>query len=242
MKQNKLLFTIAFIIAFFAINFAQTPTEKRIIEVTGSAETLVTPNEFTFKITLLERIENKQKITIEMQETKLKNELANLGVDVAKDLTIYDLNSFYVYQKKLKDTLASKDYQLKIKDLAKIEKLQEIADKLNVSRLDLIESTHSELTSYRKETKMEAVKAAKAKAQYMLEAIGENVGKPVFIQEVDESSPRQFSSPNGLISNVSNSVIGLTTGIFGSAQNSDGTLSFSKLKLRYVVLARFEIQ
>jgi uncharacterized protein len=241
MKANKLLFTIAVIIALSTINFAQTPTEKRIIEVTGSAETLITPNEFTFKITLLERIENKQKITIEMQETKLKNELANLGVDVQKDLSIFDLNSFYVYQKKLKDTLASKDYQLKIKDLAKIEKLQEIADKLNISRLDLIESTHSELTSYRKETKMEAVKAAKAKAEYMLGGIGEKVGKPVYIQEGSEPE----------ISGVPRSIIGLTTGIFGTAnissliggsQDSDGMLSFSKIKLRSSVLARFEIQ
>jgi uncharacterized protein len=219
--------------------YAQTTAEPRVIEVTGSAETLITPNEFTFKITLLERIENKQKITIEMQETKLKNELSNLGVDVAKDLTIYDLNSFYVYQKKLKDTLASKDYQLKIKDLAKIEKLQEIADKLNVSRLDLIESTHSELAAFRKETKMEAVKAAKAKAEYMLGAIGEKVGKVVYVQEIGEEPLR---------------VIGLSTGIFGNSNNSsntlsiDGqdssvsTLSFSKIKLRYVVLARFEIQ
>jgi uncharacterized protein len=241
MKPNKLLFTIAIIIALSTINFAQTPSEKRIIEVTGSAETLITPNEFTFKITLLERIENKQKITIETQETKLKNELANLGVDVAKDLSIYDLNSFYVYQKKLKDTLGTKDYQLKIKDLAKIERLQEIADKLNVSRLDLIESTHSELTNYRKETKMEAVKAAKAKAEYMLAAIGEKVGKVQYIEEIDNESRSQY---NG---------IGLTTGIFGTAnissntmsvggQDSSPTLSFSKIKLRYVILARFEIQ
>jgi uncharacterized protein len=235
MKTNKLLTATIFIIALCTINFAQTPPEKRIIEVTGSAETLITPNEFTFKITLLERIENKQKITIEMQETKLKNELANLGVDVAKDLTIYDLNSFYVYQKKLKDTLASKDYQLKIKDLAKIEKLQEIADKLNVSRLDLIESTHSELTSYRKETKMEAVKAAKAKSEYMLAAIGEKVGKPVFVQEIDEETPKSFGYVSSGVLNSSNT---MSVG----SQDSVPTLSFSKIKLRYVVLARFEIQ
>jgi hypothetical protein len=44
--ETKLLFTIAVIIALSIINFAQTPTEKRIIEVTGSAESLITPNEF----------------------------------------------------------------------------------------------------------------------------------------------------------------------------------------------------
>jgi uncharacterized protein len=88
---------------------------------------------------------------------------------------------------------------------------------------------------------MEAVKAAKAKAEYMLGAIGEKVGKVQYIEEIDNESRSQYSG------------IGLTTGIFGTAnigsntmsvggQDSSSNLSFSKIKLRYVVLARFEIQ
>jgi hypothetical protein len=46
MKTIKFLPAIALIIALCTINFAQTPTEKRITEVTGSAESLITPNEF----------------------------------------------------------------------------------------------------------------------------------------------------------------------------------------------------
>lgn len=234
-KATQISLSIMIALATVVIVCAQTTNEARVIEVTGSAETLITPNEFTFKITLLERIENKQKITIEIQETKLKNELANLGVDVQKDLSIYDLNSVYVYQKRLKDTLASKDYQLKIKDLAKIERLQEIADKLNVSRLDLIESTHSELTAFRKETKMEAVKAAKAKAEYMLGAIGEKVGKAVFIQEIPEGNERKQIP---VISNLFRRKEVNTD----DSQASDTVLTFSKITLRYSVLVRFEIQ
>ncbi len=234
-KATQISLSIMIALATVVIVCAQTTNEARVIEVTGSAETLITPNEFTFKIKLLERIENKQKITIEIQETKLKNELANLGVDVRKDLSIYDLNSVYVYQKKLKDTLASKDYQLKIKDLAKIERLQEIADKLNVSRMDLIESTHSELTAFRKETKMEAVKAAKAKAEYMLGAIGEKVGKAVFIQEIPEGNE---SKQIPVISNLFRRKEVNTD----DSQASDTVLTFSKITLRYSVLVRFEIQ
>ena len=117
------------------------------------------PNEFTFKIMLTERIENKQKLTIEMQEAKLKEELARLGVDVQKDLTIFDMTSVYISRKKTRDTLGSKIYGLKLRDLEKIEALQEIADKLNIASLDLIESTHSELTAFRRQTKIEATKA-----------------------------------------------------------------------------------
>jgi uncharacterized protein YggE len=218
--------------------FSQNALEKRVIEVTGSAETWVTPNEFTFKITLVERMEDKKKLTIEMQEARLKDELAKLGVDVEKDLTIYDITSFYIARKKTRDTLGSKDYRLKIKDLAKIERLQDIADRLNIANLELIESTHSDLTQFRKETKMEAVKAARAKAEYMLGAISERVGKAVFVKEIDEEAPRIISG-GALNGNVrSNSNVFVQDG----SQSSDGTLSFSKIRLRYAVLARFEIE
>jgi len=237
MKKANYIFLLIVVVCFTtATAFAQTNTEKRVIEVTGSAETLITPNEFTFKITLFERIENKQKLTIEIQEAKLKEELVNLGVDVQKDLTIFDLTSVYISRKKTKDTLGSKDYRLKLKDLAKIEKLQEIADRLNIANLDLIESTHSDLTTFRKETKMEAVKAAKAKAVYMLGAIGERAGKSVFIQEIPDEPERVRISGGTFTSNATSNYR------TSDAQDSATTLSFSKIKLRYVVLARFEIE
>ena len=237
-KANYLLLLLVALCLVSANAFAQNSMEKRVIEVTGSAETWVTPNEFTFKITLLERIEDKKKLTIEMQEARLKDELAKLGVDVEKDLTIYDLTSFYIARKKTRDTLGSKDYRLKLKDLAKIEKLQDIADLLNIANLDLIESTHSDLTQFRRETKMEAVKAARAKAEYMLGAISERVGKAVFVQEIDEETPRTISG--GLL----NSNVRSNSNVFAidGAQTSAATLSFSKIRLRYAVLARFEIE
>ncbi|HVE60067.1 MAG TPA: SIMPL domain-containing protein [Pyrinomonadaceae bacterium] len=239
-KANNIFLLMVAVFFITATTFAQTVAEKRVIEVTGSAETLITPNEFTFKITLFERVEDKKKLTIEMQEAKLKEELTNLGIDVQKDLTVFDLTSVYISRKKTKDTLGSKDFRLKIKDLAKIEKLQEIADRLNINNLDLIESTHSELSRFRKETKMEAIRAAKAKAEYMLSAIGEKIGKSVFIQEIpDADEPRLLGygliSPNSNINRTSNAVT-------NDSQDSSNTLSFSKIKLRYAVLARFEIE
>lgn len=242
MKKANLSFLLMLIVCLTANVFAQTnPTnvERRVIEVTGSAEMLITPNEFTFKITLLERMEKKEKLTIEMQEANLRRELANLGINVQNDLTVYDLNSFYISRKKVKDTLGSKDYRLKLNDLAKIERLQEIADRLNISNLDLIESTHSELTRFRRETKMEAVKAAKMKAEYMLGAIGERVGKAVYVKEIAEESDRRNFNYGLTANTVSNT----RSNVFvEDGQNTSTELSFSKIKLRYEVLAKFEIE
>lgn len=234
--MQPIVLVVIFVLTLLSTAPAQTNPERRAVEVTGSAEMLIMPDEFTFKIMLTERIENKQKLTIEIQESNLKNELAKLGVDVQKDLTVFDMTSVYIGRKKTKDTLSSKIYSLKLRDLAKIEALQEIADRLNIAGLDLTESTHSELTRFRRETKIEAVKAAKAKAEYMLVAIGEKIGNALLVKEIpDEDSDDNRYSNFRSNSNVSSNII-------TQSVDSQSTLSFSKIKIRYSVLARFEIQ
>jgi hypothetical protein len=239
MKKANYIFLLAVVVCLTGVSgLAQTNAEKRLIEVTGSAETLITPNEFTFKVTIAERMEDKKKLTIETQEANLKRELGAIGIDVEKDLTIFDIASFYISRKRTRDTLGSKDYRLKIKDPAKIERLQEIADRLNLSTLDLVESTHSDLLRLRRETKMEAVKAARAKAEYMLGAINERVGRTVFLQEVDEDTPRFISG--GVLSNGRANFQSNVTAT--NTQDSGTTLAFSQIRLRYAVVARFEIE
>lgn len=211
---------------------------ERIIEVTGNAEMLILPNEFTFKIGLRERLDNKEKITVEKQEEKLKAELKNIGVDIQKDLTIADISSIYTFQKKKKDVIGNREYLLKIKDLSKIEKLQQIADKLDLGFLDLIEATHSELAKFKKETKMEAVKAAKAKAEYMLEAIGEKLGKVIFIQEIID-----YNNYQGYINRMQSGELSSNSMITMHQELKTGeTLGISQIKLKYNVLIKFEIK
>lgn len=230
--------SLAIVLVFVSSYAAQTQPERRMIEVSGSAERLITPNEFTFKITLIERIENKQKITIEQQEASLRSELSNLGVDVSKDLSIYDISSTYFRQKKIKDVLGTKDYRLKIRDLNKIARLQELADRLNIAKLDLIDTDHSEMTTLRRETKMQAIQAAKEKAAYLLDAIGERIGKAVFVKEIEEDTPRYVSS--GVLNSNSNYSSNITTR--GRSADSDSDLSFSQIKIRFVIVAKFEIE
>lgn len=207
-----------------------------MIEVSGSAETLITPNEFTFKVTILERMEKKEKLTIETQEASLRSELSRIGLDPAKDLSVFDISSRYIPQKKVRDVLGSKDYSLKVRDISKIAPLIELIDRLNISKLDLIDTTHSELTRFRRETKMEAMKAAKEKAIYLLSAIHEKVGKPVFVKEIE--APRYVSG--GVLNSNSSNTFRYNSGT--TAADTDSALSFQQIKLRFVILAKFEIE
>ena len=215
---------------------AQTQPERRVIEVSGSAERWVTPDEFTFKITLNERMDKKEKITIEQQEAALRRELSALGVDVAKDLSVYDISSTYFRQRKVRDVLGTKDYRLKIRDLKQIAQLQDLADRINVGKLELIDTDHSEMTRLRRETKMDAMRAAKDKADYLLGSIGQRTGKPVHIKEEDETARPSYAAnynSNSISSNISGR---------SASSDDDDALSFSQIKLRFVIVAKFEIE
>lgn len=216
---------------------SQEKPERRVIEVSGSAERLVTPDTFTFKITLAERIDNKQKITIETQEAQLRTELEAIGVNAAKDLTVFDIAATYIRQKKVRDTLAVKDYRLKLRDINKIAGLQDLADRLNVSKLDLIDTEHSQMAEIRREVKIDAMRAAKTKAEYLLGAIGERAGKPVWVKEVEDEIQLRPVSSNFATSNI----VRISAGVLSNA-SEPSELNFTPFKVRYVIQAKFEIE
>lgn len=231
---------MALTVACFVGCLAQAqPETRRIIDVSGSAETMVTPDTFIFKVTVVERLEKKEKLTIEQQETSLRAELTKIGIDPAKDLSVFDISSNYIPRKRVRDTLGTKDYRLKVRDVNKIAQLIELVDRLNIAKLDLLDTEHSEITRLRRETKMEAIKAAKDKADYLLGAINQRAGKPVLIQEVPDEAPGYRLANVNSNSNIA--VIGLTSGIMGSVDDDDA-LSFTQIRLRYVINARFEIE
>ncbi|MFM9905116.1 MAG: SIMPL domain-containing protein [Pyrinomonadaceae bacterium] len=204
----------------------------RGIEVSGTAERMVVPDELTFRITLTERMGSRGKITIEQQEAQFRGELEKIGIDLAKDLSIYDISARYV-RRKVRDVLASQDYRLVIRDLNKVAPLQEIVDKINASGLDLVIAENSHIEDIRRELRVEAIKAAKTKAEYLMAAINGKVGTAIYVKEVNydipdyERRPQYYSYNTAAPANVS---------------GYSRPLSFAPEKVRMVILARFEIQ
>ena len=70
MKTQQSILAILCISFFYTIHYSQTkPTDEiPYIEVNGYAEKEIIPNEIYIGITLRERMENKEKVTIEAQE------------------------------------------------------------------------------------------------------------------------------------------------------------------------------
>ncbi len=229
---------VLFVLAFGCVAFAQTALpERRVIEVSGSAERLITPDTFSFKLTVVERLDKKEKKTIEQQETALRSGLTGIGVDPAKALSVFDISSNYIPAKKVRDVMGRKTYMLKLTDISKIAPLIELVDQLDLGRMELDSTEHSDIVRLRRETKMDAMRAAKEKAVYLLGAIEEKVGKPVYIKEIEELARPSISG--GVLSISNSNYINRTQ---STSDADDNALSFEQIRLRYVIEAKFEIQ
>ena len=213
---------------------AQEPQkEKPFIEVVGTGEMEIIPNEIYISFTLKERMDGKNKITIESQEAEMKKQLQKAGFNLDK-LSLADASADYVtVKRKNKEVLASKNYLMKVATTTEVASVFEVLDNVQALNGDIIRVAHSEIEKYRKEVKILAMKAAKEKAGYLLEAIGETLGKPLMIQEretYDDIRPMMIR--------------GKAAGVQAEYEMADEAvpeISFQKIKLKYSVFARFGI-
>ncbi|MDO8992882.1 MAG: hypothetical protein Q7U83_07460, partial [Daejeonella sp.] len=122
-------------------NFIDQP----YLEVTGSADSLVTPNEISIKILLAEK-DSKDKVSVEDLEIKMVNALKTLGIDLDKDLSTTDISSnFKSYLLKNKDILKTKQYMLKVSDGLTASKVFINLEQLGISNTSIEKVTHSNL-------------------------------------------------------------------------------------------------
>jgi hypothetical protein len=214
--------------------YVEPGKEIPAIEVVGTGEMEIVPDEIYIAFTLKERFEGKTKIEIENQEKELKKRLIKLDIDL-NDLQLSDANSDYIKIKRKKnDVIASKDYLLKVKTTAQIAKVFELLDEINAFNANIDRVDHSEIEKYKNEVKMIAVKAAKEKATNLLSAIGETIGKPLLIQERETYEEQPFRKTMAM-ANVT----------MDAMENQAATLpeiGFQKIKLKYTVFTRFAIK
>ena len=225
---------------FFAgLGISQTAElkDKRFIEVTGTSETEVVPDELHISITLLERMENKEKISIDKQEAELKKHLKELGIDLAQlSLNTADAD-FRKIKTFKKDVLVSKSYFLKVSSAEMLGKVYERLDQMNAHDAYIARYTHSKILDLQKENRIKALQAAKAKVEYLLAGIGQQAGQPLSIAEtenyVQEGPDRPYRKP------YMNSVQTYSNDRYLS--ESEEEISFKKIKMRSAFMVKYEI-
>ena len=233
---------IAFLLSSVLTSYAQSPTwvqqdPKPYIEVTGKAEKEVIPDEIYIAITIKERHEGKKKITVEGQEALLKEALKTIGIS-PKNLSLTDVYSKYVKVRIMKmDVINKSNYSLKVKDAATVGNVFDALEKLSITNAHISRVDHSKKREIKKEMRIQAIKAAKEKARYLLSAIDQNLGTPLVVKEQFTDSSRR---------NYRGNVYANQTYQYSASServvSDDNTLQFKKIKIQASVYIKYEIK
>ncbi|CAL2075131.1 conserved exported protein of unknown function [Tenacibaculum sp. 190524A02b] len=206
------------------------------IDVNGKAEMEIVPNLVHIDVCLQERMENGEKLTLKKIENSLKNELNVIGIS-EKELYISDINSIVAKTSWWKtERFSVGKYLLKVKQIDKLQEVFKVFEKLKITDASIIKATHSNLADYRKKNRINAIKAAKEKADYLLNAINAKTGKPIKVNEMEQNF-QDFAQ----INYVGNSNL-YSSRISKIKSFEKGTIQFENIKLISTIHVVFEIK
>ncbi len=233
----KTLFALAFVALFSMSAMAQQADLRKKITVSGSAETEVMPDIIYISISLKEYLKDgnsKKKVEITDLENQLFNAVQSAGIP-KDNLSITNLSSFTAVAEKKKnpDYLASKQYRLKVTDLNKWNTIIDGIDAKGIAYTNIESYDYSKIESLKKDLKIKALQAARDKATYLVQALGDKLGSAIDIQEVNNE---QFPQPI-YRSNVSYM---MKTEAADTAPPAE--IDFKKIKLSYMMNVVFEIK
>jgi len=194
MKKLIVAVVFAFCCSANAQNIPADNDNTPYIEVYGTAEKEVVPDIIYIAITLQEKLNGKADYTIANQETKLKKALQGIGVDL-KNLSLADASSEIIkYKRKDKGIEERQEYLLKVSTADEVRKVFEALHNNDIKEASISNVDHTQIDALRKEVRIAAIKAAKEKATYLLQAIGEQPGKPLVITEEAGRAVPQYSN------------------------------------------------
>ena len=243
LKKQKLTHMKHFIVGFllmisltgFSQNGEKNFIDQNYIEVTGKAEMDIVPDMIYLKIVLSDK-DNKNKQSLDEIEKLMLNKLTEIGIDLNKDLSINDFSSNYkLYWISKADIILTKEYKLIVHETKTLQKVYSEFQKLGISNVTIDKLDHSKIEQFRKEVKINAIKAAKDKAESLTSSINQSIGKAIYIQELDNQYLNNYSHA---VSNVR--IRGASSGY--SNESSMPEIEFEKINLQYSILVRFELK
>lgn len=238
MRNILIILTILISSSIFAQTGEKNFIDQNYIEVTGKAEIEIIPDQIYLKIFLNEKeFKNKQSI-VEIEKLMI-DKLIGLGIDIEKDLAIKDLASnFQFYWLGNSDIFVTKEYQLLVHNAPTAGKVFIELEKIGLSNITIDKLDHSKIREYRKEVKVDAIKAAKEKASELAIAIDQSIGRALFIEEIERGN-------NYLSNTLSGKAAGVTirgSRSFVSSELNNLDVEFEKIKIEYSILCRFELK
>nr|MBA3972085.1 SIMPL domain-containing protein [Bacteroidota bacterium] len=195
-----------------------------------------------------EYTKDKKKFTIEELEKNLVNYVEKVASTDKKDIKMDNMSAYVLSMKRRnKDEVVTKTYDIKFKNSQQVYMIYSVMDSLGISKASVSKYSHSKMDEYKKQIKVNAIKAAKEKAGYLLDAIGEKAGKAISIEEksgfvsVDDGVYDNSRGYN--YSNVSNTIAQTRYSLIDDGGGDDAkSIGDKTIKLSYTVNAEFAIQ
>ena len=220
-----------FIISLLATFSLQAQTNERYIEVTGTSEIEIVPDRIHYLIEIREYFEEefdgkskpeeyRTKVPLAEIEQGLREALANSGIP-QNTIRTQEIGDYWRQQGQ--DFLVSKKFDITLTDFNQINEIVKRIDTKGIHTMRIGELENNDMPAYHQKGKIEALKAARRKATYLVEALGKRLGEVIRIVEKDSGNVSPFAQSNVMSSDAA------------SFDN------FRTIKKNYSMLVRFEI-
>lgn len=220
-----------FIISLLVTLSLQAQTNERYIEVTGTSEIEIVPDEIHYLIEIREYFkeefdgkskpeEYRTKVPLAEIEQGLREALANSGIP-QNAIRTQEIGDYWRQQGQ--DFLVSKKFDITLTDFNQINEIVKRIDTKGIHTMRIGELENNDMLAYHQKGKIEALKAAQRKATYLVEALGKRLGEVIRIVEKDSGYASPFAQSNVMSSDAA------------SFDN------FRTIKKNYSMLVRFEI-
>lgn len=222
---------LLFAISLLATLSLQAQTNGRYIEVTGTSEIEIVPDEIHYLIEIREYFkeefdgkskpeEYRTKVPLAEIEQGLRETLANSGIP-QNAIRTQEIGDYWRQQGQ--DFLVSKKFDITLTDFNQINEIVKRIDTKGINTMRIGELENNDMLAYHQKGKIEALKAARRKATYLVEALGKRLGEVIRIVEKDSGYASPFAQSNVMSSDAA------------SFDN------FRTIKKNYSMLVRFEI-
>jgi uncharacterized protein YggE len=233
-QTMKKFFLPVLMFLFITANAQEKNPFPRTITVSGSAEMEIVPDEICVLVTLAEYEKKGQgKISIDRIKDHFLAQVKQAGVPDSA-VTIYSyggqVDPWQRKKSRKNELYASIVYHLKLRTSTQLDQVVDRLDDEATQNFHIERTTHTRIAEFRKQLKINAVKAAREKGIYLTEAVGESLGVAITISE-----PAEYQVPAYGGNLAANTMLRTS---FESAAGVD----FRNIKLRYDVSVVFSLK
>ena len=207
----------------------------RYIEVTGTSEVEIIPDEIHFVIGIKEYFEEEFDGKSKPEDYRqMRKALHSIGI-TDNDIRTQDVGDYW--RERGLDFLIGKNLDITLHDFTMIDRIISVIDTKGVSSMRIGEMSNKDILKYHEQGKKDALLAARNKAEYMAEALGEKVGEVLSIVEHGGGTDHYTV--------VQNSKLRMDGAAFGSAEAAPAASAsdaFRTIKYTYSVTCRFALK